>query len=188
MHNKRPVSPVHHGSHLCPLSTTIYESGVKGLLFFSFPPRSFVALQSLSLSRSRLSFSFNVRKLDALRLPLWTFFLREVHLTRCERKEKSVRCEREETARLVEGIGKRDTWREKERGRERMREEEGRYERSLTKGNPICTACCSLPPLRNRESRVHARDNASRARNVVPGCTLDMFLASQGLSYSLSRT
>lgn len=146
MHNKRPVSPVHHGSHLCPLSTTICESGVKGLHFFA--PSSLLRRFAISpVSPSRSTF----RKLDALRLPLWTFFLREVHLTRCERKEKSVRCERRGTARLVGRVLKRerDSW--------RRREEEGRYERSLTKGNPICTARRSLPLLRNRVRFSRAR-------------------------------
>lgn len=143
MHNKRPVSPVHHGSHLYPSFTTISESGVRG----TSPFRSHLAPASLC-NLFRLSFSFNVRKLDALRLPLWTFFLREVHLTRCERKEKSVRCERGETAWLVGGVFER--W----RGRE---EEETLGTKFNERKSDLHSARCSLPLLHNRVRFSRAR-------------------------------
>lgn len=72
-----------------------------------------------------------------------------------EREKRAMRTKRDSTAGW-ESIQERDSW--------RRREEEGRYERSLTKGNPICTARRSLPLLRNRVrfSRARTRWRVSR--------------------------
>lgn len=107
MHNKRPVSPVLTTANTSAPSLRRRAARKEGWRDFSFSP-----LFSSSIRISFISlFSFSIHKLHALRLPLWTFFLREVHLTRCgeEWEKRTMRTKRDDTRveRIFERKGER---------------------------------------------------------------------------------